>query len=120
MIKIVVCDEELIFVKMLKQELDKYGYDVSVTTDGYQCMDLIRTKMPDVLVTDLFVPRLNSLELISKVREIKQNIAILVYADIRSEKVIDQVFRLGVKDFVYKPVDPDRLIWRIKTIINRK
>lgn len=117
--KMIVCDEKLVFGKMIKQELMRCGYEVEAATDGYQCLELIRKEMPDVLITDLFVPRVNGLELISKVREIKKNISILVYADVHSERVIDQVFRLGVKDFVTKPFDPDRLLWRIKNIANR-
>ncbi len=114
--KILLCDNEAIILKLLSKELTRHGFEIITANDGYVGMQMVRTHQPDVVITDLLLPLVNGLEYISLIIEESPKTSVLVYSDISEENMIEQIYRLGARDFISKPFDPERIVNRIKRL----
>ena len=61
--RILIADDEPHLVRVLKLGLEKAGYSVSAVNDGKQALEKIRESLPDVLITDIEMPRMNGEQL---------------------------------------------------------
>lgn len=114
--KILLCDKEPIIFKLLAKELTQHGLDVITAENGYKGMEMVREHKPEIVLTDLLLPLVNGLEYISIIRDESPNTSVIVYSEISEENMIEQIYRLGAKDFISKPFDPERIIGRIKRL----
>ena len=112
--KILICDKEPILLKLLSKELSKHGYEIITAENGYIGMEKVRKHKPEIVITDLLLPLVNGLEYISLIIAELPKTSVLVYSDISAENIMEQAYRLGAKDFISKPFDPERIILRIK------
>ena len=67
--KILLVDDEPHVIKVLKLFLDKNGYQVSVANNGEQALAKVTTDNPDVVITDIQMPRMSGQELCNKINE---------------------------------------------------
>ena len=65
---ILLVDDEEQIRKLLEASLQRRGYDVAVASDGIEALRQIRTKMPDLIVTDVNMPNMNGFELTRRLR----------------------------------------------------
>lgn len=114
--KILICDKEPILLKLLSKELSNHGFEVITADNGYTGMQLVREYKPEIVITDLLLPLVNGLEYIALIMSENPQTSILVYSDISAENMMEQAYRLGAKDFISKPFDPERVILRIKRL----
>ncbi len=114
--KILLCDKEPILLKLLSKELTANGYEVITAENGYKGMELVRDNHPEIVITNLLLPLVNGLEYISLIMRENPSSSVIVYSDVLSENMMEQAYRLGAKDYISKPLDPERLILRIKRL----
>ena len=67
--RILVVDDELHIVRAAEFKLKKLGYDVCCAADGEEAWNRIQEQLPDLVVSDYQMPRLNGLELVQRIRE---------------------------------------------------
>jgi len=67
--KVLLCDDEVHILRTAEIKVQRAGYDVRVASDGQQAWELIQAEMPDILVTDVQMPRLDGLGLVKRLRE---------------------------------------------------
>jgi len=117
----VVEDEEDI-AEIIKDNLKREGYKVTVFNDGSQAYDAIAGSIPDLIVLDLNLPGMSGIEVCKYLRknESTEDIPIIMLTA-RSEE-IDKIigFELGADDYVTKPFSPRELIARVKVHLKRK
>jgi CheY-like chemotaxis protein len=65
---IVVADDNEVLVNVLAETLEEYGYSVRTALDGLEALTKIRSRVPDILLSDLNMPRMSGFELLSIVR----------------------------------------------------
>lgn len=114
--KILVCENETMLLKLLSRELTKNGFEVISATNANVGLKLLKKEKPDIVITDLFIPMINGLEFIELILKENKSTEVIVYSDIVSEKFMEQAYRLGAHDFITKPFDPERLVKRIKRL----
>ncbi|KPM48211.1 response regulator transcription factor [Jiulongibacter sediminis] len=118
--KIYVFEDEALLLKSLEFRLSKEGYDVNCFSNGLEAKQKLQEELPDLIITDIMMPFLNGLELISFVRnDLKSQVPIIVLSAAGLEKTVLEAFNLGADDFVSKPFSPNELLIRIKKMSHR-
>jgi len=115
---VLVVDDDLPIVKLLRARLHSDGFEVLVATDGAQALELIEKEAPDLVVLDIMLPKLDGMEVCRRVREWSMVPVIMLSA--RSspwEKV--ECFNLGADDYVTKPFAPEEMIARVRSVMRR-
>jgi two-component system, OmpR family, response regulator VicR len=115
--KILVVEDEVLLLKTLEFKLKKEGYEVFVSKNGLDAISDINTHQPDFVVTDIMMPVLNGLEVVSYVRnEWNSKIPVIVLSSAKHENIVIQAMDLGASDFISKPFSPDELVNKIKNL----
>ncbi|MCI5648498.1 MAG: sporulation transcription factor Spo0A [Fusicatenibacter sp.] len=85
--------------------------------NGKEMYDLIREKQPDVVLLDIFMPKMDGLTVMEKVNEdktLKKRPAFIVVSAVGQERITEDAFRLGAYYYILKPFDNEILLNRIK------
>ncbi|SEM97399.1 response regulator transcription factor [Lihuaxuella thermophila] len=117
--KILVVDDEPSIVKLVQFNLEKEGFDVDVAFDGQAALEKMKERLPDLLVLDLMLPKVDGLEVCRRIRQEKRHIPILMLTAKSDE--FDKVLglELGADDYMTKPFSPRELTARVKAILRR-
>ncbi|MCB0582048.1 MAG: response regulator [Phaeodactylibacter sp.] len=115
--KILICEDEEILLTALKFRLQKQGYELFLAVDGNEARELIQNERPDLIVTDIDVPKISGMELITLVRnDMEMSVPIVIIAPLENENLILEAMQKGADDFVTKPFKPVELVLRIRRI----
>ena len=120
MIKLLICGDNELLLKLMSRELETEGYKTHIATQGSEAIALLQTDPPDVLISDVLLPQINGFEFIAMAHQKHPEMPIIVVSDLKSERLIAHTFRLGAHDFISKPFDPENLKVRIKRLMLRK
>lgn len=115
---ILVVDDEVALVDILKFNLTKSGYKVICAYDGEEGYRLAITEKPDLILLDVMLPKMEGFEVCKKVREKQSTPIIMITA--RDEEV-DKVLglELGADDYITKPYSIRELLARVKANLRR-
>jgi CheY-like chemotaxis protein len=115
---LLVADDDESIRQILSQELRAAGYGVVAAPDGAAALDLFHASPPDLILTDLAMPRLDGFGVIAAVRkESRTPILVLSVRGGESDKV--HALDLGAEDYVTKPFSPAELLARVRTQLRR-
>ncbi|QZY55146.1 response regulator YycF [Crassaminicella profunda] len=116
--KILVVDDEKTISEILKFNLEKEGYDVSVASDGEEAVQKTYQVEPDLILLDVMLPKMDGFQVCKKVRE-NFNMPILMLT--AKEEEVDKILglELGADDYVTKPFSMRELLARVKANIRR-
>lgn len=116
--KIVLAEDNSTLSLLLKFRLEKEGYELFIATDGKQAVDLIENEHPDLVLSDVMMPFISGLEVISHLRnKLNLDTPIIVFSSAGQEEMVLKAFNLGANDFMGKPFSPNELVIRIKRLI---
>lgn len=116
--KIVLAEDNSILSKLLQFKLEKEGYQLLIASNGKEAVDLITNNNPDMILTDIMMPFISGLEVISHVRnKLEMKTPIVVFSSAGQEEMVLSAFNLGATDFMSKPFSPNELIIRIKRLL---
>jgi DNA-binding response OmpR family regulator len=123
-LKILVADDDRVVRRIVVTKLSGLGYEVTDVEDGQEALDLFESgHVPDLLITDSLMPRLNGLQLVRKVRESPDaavsKLPIVMLTSRQSEQDIIEGLEAGLDDYVIKPFSPDELAARVRTVLWR-
>ncbi|WP_303316314.1 response regulator transcription factor [Flavivirga abyssicola] len=117
--KIVLAEDNSTLSLLLKFRLEKEGYELFMAEDGRTALDLIEKETPDLVLTDIMMPFVSGLEVISHVRlKLDSDTPIIVFSSAGQEEMVIKAFNLGANDFMGKPFSPNELIIRVKRLLN--
>jgi len=116
--RILVVDDETQITRVLKTTLSSQGYEVKTATDGESGFDAAMDWLPDLIVTDLSMPRMSGIELCRAVRE-RSQVPIIVLSVRGEEKNKIEALDAGADDYVTKPFSTNELLARIRANLRR-
>ncbi|MFL2099695.1 response regulator YycF [Desemzia sp. FAM 23991] len=117
--KILVVDDEKPISDIIKFNLTKEGYDVYTAYDGEEAVEKVEEIIPDLIVLDLMLPKMDGLEVCREVRKTHDMPIIMVTAkDAEIDKVLG--LELGADDYVTKPFSNRELVARVKANLRRQ
>jgi len=118
MIRILLADDHTILRQGLRRMLeDEGGFQiVGEASDGFEAVDKVRELNPDILVVDLVMPRLNGLEVTSRVKQEAHPPRVIVLSMRKSEPYIMEALRNGADGYVLKSEDPQDMVNAIHSV----
>jgi two-component system KDP operon response regulator KdpE len=116
--KILVADDEKAILRTLKRNLSGRGYEVITASNGEEALAQIEEALPDLIILDLMMPRMDGLEVCRRVREWSQ-IPIIVLSARGEEPQKVAALDLGADDYLTKPFGMDELLARIRVALRR-
>jgi DNA-binding response OmpR family regulator len=118
---IVIAEDNEIINRVLEYRLISDGYDVKVFLNGEDAVAFMRENQFDLLITDLYMPLMNGIDVIQAVREsISGSVPIMATSVTHDEDLIVRLFDMGVNDFVVKPFRAGELSVRVKRLIGEQ
>jgi DNA-binding response OmpR family regulator len=117
-VKIMVADDDRDTVDMLSYWLKGHGYDVVRAFDGEQAIKRWRETLPDLVILDIQMPKLDGFEVCRQMRtETNSMVLILTSHDHEDDEV--RGLEMGADDYLRKPFSPRQLLARIKAVMRR-
>lgn len=118
MTKIFVIDDEVRLLEVIKDYLQKEGFEVFTSVNGEEGLRLFTLLKPDFLILDLMLPDLSGEEICKRIRQ-ESNIPILMLTAKSGEEDRINGLSLGADDYLVKPFSPRELVMRVKAILRR-
>jgi two-component system alkaline phosphatase synthesis response regulator PhoP len=116
--RVLVIDDDIKTVELVKLYLRRDGYKVLEAYDGNEGLRLARQTRPDLIVLDLMLPGVDGLELCRQIRE-ESDVPIIMLTARTTESDRLKGLELGADDYVTKPFSPRELAARVRTVLRR-
>jgi DNA-binding response OmpR family regulator len=118
-IKIVVAEDDEDSRIILVKTLEKNGYEVLAAPDGTSALELLRTSVPDLLISDINMPGMNGLELLKTVRtdENLKSIRVILLTGRSSDEEVMSGITEGADYYITKPYIPRSVLDAIKMVL---
>lgn len=119
--KVLIIEDEKILYNLLKDKLEKEGYQAIVAVDGVEGLEKIKSEKPDLILLDIVMPRKNGLELLEEVQEDKElkKIPVIIISNSGQPVEIDKARELGADDWLIKTeFDPNEVVEKVKKQIS--
>ncbi|HEY3411540.1 MAG TPA: sigma-54 dependent transcriptional regulator [Armatimonadota bacterium] len=107
--KILVVEDEAALRSMLVDLLDGLGYQVVEASDGAMGWELAQAEEPDLVITDVSMPRMKGIDLLGKVKSARPETPVIVITGYASLKLAVEAVRMGAYSFVQKPFEIDEI-----------
>ena len=116
--RILVVDDELSIIKFLRANLEANSYEVLAAMDGAEALQTFEMQLPDLVILDIMMPKVDGFEVCKRLREWSQVPIIMLSAQgDESDKV--NCLDLGADDYITKPFGSDELIARVRAVLRR-
>lgn len=118
MSKVLVVDDDINIVKLIKLYLEKEDYEVVTANNGREALEIYNREDPSIIVLDIMMPELDGNAVCREIRK-TSNVPIIMLT--AKGETFDKVLslELGADDYIVKPFDPKELTARIKAILRR-
>jgi two-component system, NtrC family, response regulator AtoC len=119
--KILIVDDEVALITLLKEELqDAGGYEVDLAFDGAEAINLIQKSLYDVVLLDMKMPRVDGREVLKFIQDNSPSSHVIILSQYADIKMAVETTKLGAYEVLGKPYDIDQIEQTIQRAIERK
>lgn len=106
--RVVIADDEKFVLVVLKSALRSVRFPIEIVgeaLDGDDAYRLCCKKKPDLLITDICMPRKDGLDLLAKLRETQPELPVIIYSGFDNFSYAQKAIHYGVEEYLLKPID---------------
>ncbi len=120
--RILLVDDEVDFVEVLRVRLENSNYEVVVAYDGEEGLERAEREEPDLIILDIMLPKINGFDVCRKLKvdENFKNIPIIMLTAKFQANDIKFGMAMGADAYITKPFEPHLLIEKIRELLNKK
>lgn len=107
--RVLVVDDEPDAVELLTEFLTSKGYEVITAGGGEEAIQKVKAERPHLILLDVRMPKMNGLEVLRQVRQIDNEIGVIMVTAVNEEATGRQALELGAFDYIVKPLDLEYL-----------
>jgi DNA-binding NtrC family response regulator len=107
--KVLIVEDEENERTGLAELVSSWGYRAETACDGVEGLEKAEQWTPSIVVTDLKMPRMGGMELAERLEKLSQDVAVVIVTAQRSDESAFRAGRMGVYDYIPKPIDTQRL-----------
>ena len=101
--KILVIDDEVEICEMLRNYLEKKGYEVITSHSAIEGIEKLKSEKPKVVLLDIRMPKMDGIEALRRIKEIDRDVAVIMATGVIDENIAQKTIRLGAVDYIVKP-----------------
>jgi two-component system KDP operon response regulator KdpE len=116
--RVLVVDDEPQITRVLRTVLSSQGYDVHTAAEGESALSDFKSWSPELVITDLYMPHMDGVELCRRIREVS-TVPIIVLSVKGEERSKVEALDSGADDYVTKPFGMDELMARVRANLRR-
>jgi two-component system KDP operon response regulator KdpE len=116
--RVLVVDDEPQITRVLRTVLTSQGYQVLTAAEGESALSSFAEWRPELVITDLYMPHMDGLELCKRIRAMS-NVPIIVLSVKGEERTKVEALDSGADDYVTKPFGTDELLARVRAALRR-
>jgi DNA-binding response OmpR family regulator len=116
--KILVVDDEVKIVEVLKSYLNHSGYEVVEAYSGKQVFELFESVNPSLMILDLMLPDMTGEDICRQIRKVSRVPIIMLTAKVEEEDILKGL-DIGADDYITKPFSPRQLVARVNALLRR-
>ena len=119
---ILVVDDSVTVRKVTSRFLERQGLEVAIAKDGIDAIEILQETIPDLILLDIEMPRMDGFEVATQIRNNKrlQHIPIIMITSRTGEKHRKRAFEIGVNDYMGKPFQENELLDKIQNLLGDK
>jgi two-component system response regulator VicR len=115
--RILVCEDDILMLKIIEFALIKEGHEVIEASDGDQGIKILQEEKVDLLITDINLPYAKGLELVRFINtQLKPGVPVIIVSGITLDETRAHAMELGAKGYLTKPFDPAELVGMIDSL----
>ncbi|NUN71304.1 MAG: sigma-54-dependent Fis family transcriptional regulator [Bacteroidetes bacterium] len=114
--KLLIIEDEKITRTLLSDILTLEGYEVHTAEDGDEGMRIFRTELPAIVITDLRLPKMNGIDILTAIRESAPECKVILITAYASVDTAVRSLKIGAYDYLTKPFSPEKLIAILRNI----
>ena len=118
--RVLIADDEEAARRSLGQILTEDGYEVFLASDGEEALRLVAEQSPDILLSDLRMPRLDGHELLTRVRQGYPDVALVIMTAHGTIRSAVRAVQEGAEDYLTKPIDVEDLERVLERILKKR
>ena len=118
--RILIVDDDAEFCAMVEESLNRLGYSTRSVADGARAFWALMQEMPDVVLLDIAMPGLSSVEVMRALRVVSRDVAIIMVSGATDVELAQRALAYGAFDYITKPVDMDYLRMSVETALTTK
>ncbi len=114
---VLIVEDDRFIAEVYTTKLVSEGFDVVVAEDGTEALQKIEKKLPNLVLLDLLMPKMNGIEVLEKINKDSRfgSIRVVVLTNASEKDYISQAMKLGASDYLIKSnFTPDEVVERIK------
>lgn len=117
--RILLVDDEAAITDNLAPFLKRSGFEVAVATDGQAALDQIADFAPEIIISDVLMPRLDGRELLRHLRQHNNWLPVILLTQVGESTERAMALEEGADDYLNKPFDPHELVARVRAVLRR-
>ena len=118
---VLVIDDDPVILELLRVNFEIEGFDVICASDGEEGMQRALEQHPDVVISDIMMPRRDGLQLLTDLKgdPQTQDLPVILLSAKAQKNEVQQGLDMGADDYITKPFDPLELIDRLNAVMSR-
>lgn len=116
--KVLIVDDAAFMRLVLKNMLDKNGYEVvGEAANGQEAIDKYKSLSPDLVTMDITMPVMEGIEAVKQIKQLDTDAKIIMCSAMGQQVMVVQSLQAGAKDFIVKPFQEERVLESIRRVI---
>lgn len=116
--KILIVDDEPLYIQLVKVNLEAEGYQVNSAHDGEEALKSIEEEMPALIILDLMMPVLDGITTTARIRQFS-DVPIIILTALGEEQDRVRGLNIGADDYMVKPFSANELVARVRAVMRR-
>lgn len=118
MAKILVLDDVLDAVILIKRILEKKGHEVFVFTEEEEALNYVRSHMVDLAILDIKLKKMGGVEVLEELKKIVPSIRAIMLTGYPTMETAQQSLKLGASEYCVKPIDKEELEEKVASVLS--
>jgi len=115
-LKILLVEDEENLARLLKEAIGDNFHSFMIAKDGVEGIELFKKNKPDIVITDIMMPRLSGLDMAKELKKINPDTPIIILSAFSEKEKLFSAIDIGINKYFLKPFDTDELLDYIRSI----